>query len=45
MTIIGATPFHDGYPSYEVYHNADKVYDHHQGDVNQLFGSGDVKIP
>jgi hypothetical protein len=35
---------HDGYPSYEVYRNGDKIYDYHQGNILQLRGDGNVTI-
>jgi RHS repeat-associated protein len=35
---------HDGYPSYEVWAAGRKIYDHHQGHLGQLIGSGDVSV-
>jgi len=35
---------HDGYPSYEVWRGDVQVYDHHQQNLRQLGGSGDVNV-
>jgi len=41
VSIRGA---HDGYPSYEIHQGGVKIYDHQQGNIGQLGGSGDVTI-
>jgi hypothetical protein len=35
---------HDGFPSYIIKFNGNSIYDHHQGNILELFGRGDEKI-